>query len=198
MPPSAGRARRWGGSSSRAANTSCWWPTRHSTPDLRCKVGASDLVQDTFLEAHRDFHQFRGKTAQELLGWLRRILLHNVANSGRRHRSPDTRSVLREVPLGDLLPDGLPGDRVVSTESPSDRILLEERDLALEQALDMLPEQYRRVIVLRNHRGRSFAQIGEELGRTAEASRKVWARAVVHLQNILEPAHAPRQPSHPG
>ena len=36
---------------------------------LQGKVDPSDLVQETFLEAHRDFGQFRGGTEGELVGW---------------------------------------------------------------------------------------------------------------------------------
>src|SRR6478672_14289 len=49
-------------------------------PDLQAKVAPSDVVQKTYLEAFRDFRQFRGRTEAELLGWLRGILKHNLAN----------------------------------------------------------------------------------------------------------------------
>src|SRR5262245_9458706 len=47
---------------------------------LQGKVDASDLIQETFLEAYRDFPQFRGNTEAELVSWLRRILAFNLAN----------------------------------------------------------------------------------------------------------------------
>ena len=47
---------------------------------LRAKVDASDIVQQTMLEAYRDFHKFRGTTEAEWLAWLRQILNHNAAN----------------------------------------------------------------------------------------------------------------------
>src|SRR6202040_2404394 len=42
--------------------------------DLQGKVDPSDLVQEAFLEAHRDFGQFQGQTEAELRAWLRRLL----------------------------------------------------------------------------------------------------------------------------
>src|SRR5262245_58290664 len=42
------------------------------SPDLRAKAGASDLVQQTFLDAQRDFGRFRGESVAELRAWLRR------------------------------------------------------------------------------------------------------------------------------
>src|SRR5262245_17814694 len=50
------------------------------------KAGASDLVQETFLEAQRDLGVFRGQSEPELLAWLRQILLHNLANFGRHYQ----------------------------------------------------------------------------------------------------------------
>src|SRR5437588_9890039 len=68
-------------------------------PELCAKGGASDLVQETFLEAQRDFAQFRGSSEAELLGWLRQSLLHNIANFKRRYRGTGKRAVGREVAL---------------------------------------------------------------------------------------------------
>jgi hypothetical protein len=41
---------------------------------LRAKIDPSDVVQETFLEAHRDFNKFRGMSERELMAWLRQIL----------------------------------------------------------------------------------------------------------------------------
>ena len=53
-------------------------------PQLQGKGGASDIVQETFLEAQRDFDQFKGLTKLELRAWLRQILHHRVAKLDRR------------------------------------------------------------------------------------------------------------------
>ena len=50
---------------------------------LRAKCTASDLVQQTLLEAHRDFAGFQGAHERDLLAWLRRILAHNLFNEAR-------------------------------------------------------------------------------------------------------------------
>src|SRR5262249_14287737 len=51
---------------------------REMAPELQAKGGASDLVQETFLDAQRDFDRFRGATEEELLAWLRRLLVHKM------------------------------------------------------------------------------------------------------------------------
>src|SRR6476469_3978998 len=70
---------------------------RELDPELRAKGGASDLVQETFLEAHKDFAQFKGDTEDALLAWLRRMLLNNLANFRRRYRGTRKRRAGREV-----------------------------------------------------------------------------------------------------
>src|SRR5947209_965583 len=66
---------------------------------LQAKASASDLVQETFLEAQRDFPKFQGRTEAELLAWLRQALLHNLANLERQYRATAKRRVTREVRL---------------------------------------------------------------------------------------------------
>src|SRR4051812_10376744 len=60
-------------------------------PALRVKVGASDLVQETFLGAHRDLASYRGRTEAEWRMWLRGILAHLLANHRRQYRATGKR-----------------------------------------------------------------------------------------------------------
>ena len=55
-------------------------------PRLQAKGGASDLVQETFLEAQRDFAAFTGDSEAELLAWLRHRLRYRVAKFVRSYR----------------------------------------------------------------------------------------------------------------
>src|SRR3989442_13349463 len=59
---------------------------------LRAKADASDLVQQTLLEAHRGLDQFHGATEAEFLAWLRRILDHNAADLVRRYHASGRRA----------------------------------------------------------------------------------------------------------
>jgi RNA polymerase sigma-70 factor (ECF subfamily) len=155
--------------------------------DLRSKGGASDIVQETFLEAGRDFAGFRGSTPEELRAWLRQVLLHKVGAFTRRYRDTGKREIGREIELGaqgswggiEQVPAG-------STLSPSGVVIEHERALALRRALDRLPEEYRRVVILRFEEQRSFEEIGHLTDRSPEASRKVWSRAMERLREEWE------------
>src|SRR5438445_9762152 len=54
---------------------------------LRVRLDPSDLVQETLMEAHRDFHDFVGTSERELVAWLRRILVRNLADQVKRHKA---------------------------------------------------------------------------------------------------------------
>jgi RNA polymerase sigma-70 factor, ECF subfamily len=155
---------------------------RVSSP-LRAKVSASDLVQETSLDAHRDFADFRGERLEELLAWLRRILLYNAANARRRYEVTGKRQVSREIPF-DFHPAGT--DQL-KDNAPSPRSLLAqiEETQTIERALDRLPEDQRKVVVLRSREHLSFVEIGAQMERSAEAARKLWFRAVERLQQEL-------------
>ncbi len=156
--------------------------------DLQAKVAPSDLVQDTFLEAQRDFGQFRGGTQADLRFWLRRILLHNLANCRRQFHATEKRQVSREVALDAVRGDQPGHDPPAATRSPSSQAAAQEQAVALERALEQLPEHYRQAIVLRHREDRSFAAIGQLLDCTPEAARKLWARAIVLLKEALGPS----------
>jgi RNA polymerase sigma-70 factor, ECF subfamily len=155
--------------------------------DVQAKGGASDLVQETFLEAHRDFARFEGNTEADLLAWLRRLLLNNVSNFARCYRGTGKREVGREVPLerGDSS-KAEEVSFVANTFSPSTEAMANEKADAVARALERLPEDHRRVITLRNQERREFDEIGRLMDRSADAARRLWSRAIERLEHELE------------
>jgi RNA polymerase sigma-70 factor (ECF subfamily) len=160
---------------------------RELDPLLRAKAGASDLVQQTFLEAQRDFGQFHGGTEDELLAWLRRLLLNNLANFARQYRGTHKRAVNREVRLPGQNIESTSGANIAGAEpTPSSAFQRDEQYEALSRALARLPDEYRQVIAWRYEEDLSFDEIGARLGRTANAARKLWVRAIERLEGEME------------
>ncbi|MEX2111725.1 MAG: sigma-70 family RNA polymerase sigma factor [Pirellulales bacterium] len=155
--------------------------------ELRAKLGGSDLVQETLLQVKRTFVHFRGSTEAELIAWLRGALLNNLNAEHRRFRGTLKRNLAREVSLDQGL-SGAEHEGLVdgAARSPASQILAAEEAVRLNAALARLPEDYRRVIELRNWEGRPFAEIGELMGRTSDAARKLWARAIEQLKDELQ------------
>ncbi len=147
-------------------------------PKLRQKVGGSDVVQQTLLEAAAALPNFEGDTPEALAAWLRRILQNNIGNL-RRHFHADKRNVYREVIVGSEDSRRRLLDRVATnTPSESSDFSKREKDQLTAQALASLPEDYRTVIQLRIVEKKSFQEIGETMQRSPEAARKLWARAI--------------------
>src|SRR4051812_44462992 len=66
---------------------------------LQGKVDASDIAQETMLEAHRSFTDFRGTSTPEFAGWLRGILSHRLARHVRHYFAVQARDAKLERSL---------------------------------------------------------------------------------------------------
>jgi RNA polymerase sigma-70 factor (ECF subfamily) len=157
---------------------------------LRVKLDASDLVQETFLKARRDFGGFAGGTERELVAWLWQILVRSLANQVKHHRrrardqnrqeSLDHLLELSDRPLRFALAARLP--------SPSEAASRREQAVLLADAVDRLPADYREAFVLRTLEHVPFEEIALRMGRSTGAVRMLWARAVKKLNEMLEEA----------
>lgn len=156
---------------------------------LRGKVDAADIVQETFLEAHRDFAQFRGHTEPELVAWLRRILATNLANLIRHYYGTRARDMQLERELNRELDESwaaLDAGLVAATSSPSQQAARREQAVLLADALQALPEDYRETIVLRHLEGLTFPEVARRMERSEDSVKKLWARALARLRRALE------------
>jgi RNA polymerase sigma-70 factor, ECF subfamily len=154
--------------------------------DLQAKISPSDVVQDTLIDAFRGFGQFGGQTRFELRAWLRQILVHNLADVSRQYRETAKRQVAREETItgGD---DSRPAQNDPACwDTPSAHAICREVTQQVERALAEMPDDYRRAILLRSRDRLSFAEVGTQLNRSAEAARKLWATAILRLQQRLE------------
>ena len=155
---------------------------------LQGKVDASDLVQETFLKAHRNFGQFRGNTEEELVSWLRQILTNNLANLVRHYLGLKRRDVRLERQLAaemDRSSRLMDGGLIAPGSSPSRQVSRREQAVLLADVLKQLPADYREVLILRHLEGLTFAQVAQRLGRTEDSVQKLWVRALARLRRSL-------------
>lgn len=151
---------------------------------LRRRVNPSDVVQEAMLAAHRDFCAFRGQSQNELLAWLRQILINTLHHNFARHMKAEKRDVRREVSLDAManrleesacnLAALLPAD----VDSPSAAMRADENAVELADQLSNLPESYRDVIVYRVLHGLSFEEIAGRMHRSNGAVRMLWLRGL--------------------
>ena len=151
------------------------------------RVDASDVIQQTFLEAHRSFERFAGRGARELAAWLQGILGHKVAGAVRDHALLQKRDVRRDRSLDDsaggagLLKQQL--DAGLST--PSQKAIRGEEARRLSEALTLLPDDQREAVRLRHLEGRALADIARHLGRTQAATAGLIKRGMQALRRQL-------------
>jgi RNA polymerase sigma-70 factor (ECF subfamily) len=154
---------------------------------LRGKLGASDVVQQTLLEAHRARPQLEGRSPGEQAAFLRRILANNLTDALRRFTGP-ARNVARERSLEAELTRSfarLEACLAADQSSPSERAEREEELLLLAEALAQLPEDQRTAVEMKHLLGYSLAEIGQALDRSEKAVGGLLGRGIKGLRKLL-------------
>lgn len=157
---------------------------QHQDPRLAAKLGASDILQQTLLQATGQFAGFRGNSVEQFRGWLRQILV-NEARGLNRLYTAQRRSAGRELPL--VPDDGSATDHAQPVDeqpTPSSEALARERAAAVRIALEKLPPEMRQVIQLRNWEKLKFKKIGEQMNLSTSGAAKLWYKALAELQRI--------------
>jgi RNA polymerase sigma-70 factor (ECF subfamily) len=155
---------------------------------LSAKLDASDIVQQTLLQAHEHKDQFRGQSEAELIGWLRTILANNLACAARRFAT-EARDLGRERSLQDSLNESsvrLEGLLAAEQSSPSERVMRVEELVRLAGALAQLPDDQRQVVELHHLKGLPVAEVAEILQRTKPAVMGLLFRGLKKLLALLE------------
>lgn len=149
------------------------------------KFDASDIVQQTLLEAWKGEDNFRGESSGERIAWLRTILGHVVTREVRKYEGTQKRDPRRELLLHSSIEKSsimLSNMLVAETNSPSEHADNREQQVIIAEVLEALPDNYREVIVLRNLQGKTHAEISKLLGKSEAAVRMLWLRALKELQ----------------
>lgn len=149
--------------------------------DMAPKVGASDLVQQTLLEATQGFADFRGESREQLSAWMNRILMRNLLNELRKWRCSQMRCVDREVRV-----DGSAAPLIVSEgKTPSSVVARHEHEMLLHDAMKQLPPDQQEVIRLRHFEQLDFVEVARRMDRKYSATRMLWYRAFENLMRNL-------------
>ncbi len=127
----------------------------------RNSADAEDLVQETYLRAYRGFHTFEEGT--NLKAWLYKILTNTYINQYRKQqRRPD------EVELDDVGDLYLyrrlgPSEGAEAARSPEQEFLESVPSVAVTDAVEALPEQYRIAVLLADVEGFQYREIADIL-----------------------------------
>jgi RNA polymerase sigma-70 factor (ECF subfamily) len=153
-------------------------------PSLRAEVESRDVLQSTLLKALTRFADFEGGERGSLMAWLARIAENEIRDladfHGRQRRDAACRVSFDENPEVARLS--------ARVRSQTSRIALGEDLAQLEGALRTLTSEHREAILLRSLEELSFAEMAERLGRSPDACRMLYARAMTALTIAMSPA----------
>lgn len=153
----------------------------------QAKVGASDIVQQSLLQAVQAIDDFRGSTEAELRGWLRQILARNIAHLDRdMHR--DKRDVRRERSIEERLQKSsmrLEGWLAGDGPTPSQHAAVGEHVVQLAEAIERLPEGQRDAVRLHYLEGLKLSEVASQLDKSTSAVAGLLHRGMKTLRSEL-------------
>ena len=145
---------------------------------LRGRVAASDVVQESYLAAFLSLGNFEDRGCGSFAAWLRNILECRIANEVRDGVGAAKRDARREV----RIPTGTQGAGVAQDHrSPSQDAVAEEDAARVRAERENLSDDHRTVLALVHDEELTFDAVGARMGRSADAARKLYSRAVAEL-----------------
>jgi RNA polymerase sigma-70 factor (ECF subfamily) len=149
---------------------------------LRGKVAESDVIQDAWLAAYLALDKFEDRGDGSFGRWLRGIVEHKVREEAHHHLGAAKRDARRAARL---LTDEARSIPSPDDPSPSECAMAAESAAGLRRAIESLPEDHAAVLRLVYLDGLTLVQAGERMGRSADAVRKTYGRALTRLAEKL-------------
>jgi RNA polymerase sigma-70 factor, ECF subfamily len=154
---------------------------RRLSPAVRRKVGESDVIQEAYLTAFARLRDFEDRGSGSFLAWVKGIVDLKAREAARQYAGTNKRAVGREVTRGargDT--NGFPGP----FPPPSQEAMGREAEALLKRAVAQLPEDYRTVLRLVYEEGRTFDDVAPAMGRSRDAVRVLYGRALARLSEL--------------
>jgi RNA polymerase sigma-70 factor (ECF subfamily) len=152
---------------------------------VRGKVGESDVIQEAWLAAYGRLAEFEDRGDGSFARWLRGIVAHKAAYEARRHAGTAKRDARREARLPTAA-DGALG--AWSQTSVSQGAMRDEQAANLRRVIDELRPEHAEALRFVHLEGMTLAEAGERMGKSAEAVRKIYGRALLRLAERLRGA----------
>lgn len=150
---------------------------------LRTQGEPADFVQDAVLDFLRHAPRFQVRDADQLRGLLARVVENTLRDRNDWFRAK-RRDLNRNAPLPSESVLSLDPALATGTTPSTNASRTEMRDW-VRLGLELLEPEDRKVILRREYEDRSFVEIGDELGMTANAVRMRWVRAVARLADTV-------------
>ena len=164
----------------------------HVPARLQGKLDASDIVQQTLLNAHARCDQFEGETEAELAGWLRRILANAIIDANRTFTGKRDVDLERSLAGAVDQSSDKPAIVLVSEQStPSAKAIRNEEERQLIEALRQLPDDQRTALDLHHLQGLSVHEVAQRMQRSDASVAGLLRRGLKTLRSILQAKEEP-------
>ena len=154
------------------------------------KFGASDVVQQSMIVANNKIDNFRGSTKGEFFAWMRQILINECRQTTRGFQQTVKRDVTRERYIAKQSDESRQLQLDDPNLTPSTAAANEQQFQLVNAALGKMDSLDRQVIEMRNWQELSFEEIGRDIGKSSDAARKIWSRAIIKLEQELKNLNA--------
>ena len=156
---------------------------------LQGRVDASDVIQDTFIEASRALDSFLENPTMPVFVWLRRLAGEKLIQAHRSHLGAQKRAAGREQQNYGGAPaatsQSLAIQLAANMTSPSQAAQKNEAKDQLMAALENMDDMDREILTLRHFEHLSSRETADVVGMSYEAVKKRYVRALDKLQKIL-------------
>ena len=150
--------------------------------DLRQQEETRDLLQETYLAAHKAFGNFEDRGAGSFVRWLCHIaencIRARVDYHGAKKRRPPA-----ELERDSQVHDGITAGSI----GPVSRAARVEQRQRLAAAMADLPRDEREAMLMRHFEGLEVETIASTLGTSASSVRRLIGRATLRLGTTLSP-----------
>ena len=150
---------------------------------LQRRMSTSDMVQETFMEAHRRLADFVERKPMPVHVWLLKTAREKICDARMKHLGRQRRAAEREI--------ALPGrstmilaEQIAKQSSPSEQAMKRERRETVAKLLNQLNDRDQEILVMRHLEGMNYSEIADVLEFSASTARKRYGRALVRLQEL--------------
>jgi len=157
-------------------------------PRLQSRVDASDVVQETQIEALRRLERYLQEPPMPFRLWLRQLAYDRMLMLRRRHVAAERRAVSREAPLPERSSLLLAQRRCAAGPSPSQHVMRRELVERVQRAVACLADGEREILIMRKLEGLSNQEVALVLKIDPATASRRFGRAVIRLQEILRQA----------
>ncbi|MFO7891802.1 MAG: sigma-70 family RNA polymerase sigma factor [bacterium] len=150
---------------------------------IKNKEETEDIVQETFIKAFNSLHSYNSKYAFST--WLYKIAYNHCIDKLRKKKLK-TQSLDKPIELKEgSVKFQIKDDRY----NPEKSVILDEKKNKINLTINSLPEKYKKVIIYRHHKDKSYHEISKELNIPLGTVKARIFRARELLKKKLKESH---------